>query len=336
MSNIALTVEQIKQLAPLDIVTNDIVRQRFIQIYDTLWGEGRGEAAYERESRYFNRILGDDEKLQKAERFSIFTSFIDLAVSGLSLEPGTRALCYLMGRNHKTGEVKRNANGQVVTDKYGNPTYVYEGRMVLTVSGYGELVMRARCGQIRHADNPVLVYAEDNFSFGEKDGRKVLSYTCNLPHKSNQIVACYMKITRADGSIDYAVMYEESWKRLEGFSARNNRRYVNGQWQEKPNELYNANGGNIDPGFLMAKCIKHAFKTYPKVRIGKYTAMESEQIDNEQQQQEIDDFYGVGEPQPEQPAMPRDDNPPFGPADDMSAGVTINPADDSIGDDGTF
>ena len=334
MSNIALTVEQINQLAPLDIVTNDIVRQRFIQIYDTLWGNG--EAAYERESNFFSRILRDDEKLQKSTRFSIFTSFIDLAVSGLSLEPGARALCYLMGRNHKTSEVKRDSSGKPMTDKYGNPIYIYEGRMVLTVSGYGELVMRARSGQIRHADNPVLVYAEDNFSFGETDGRKVLNYTCNLPHKSNQIVACYMKITRADGTIDYAVMYEESWKRLEGFSERNNRRYVNGQWVGKANELYNSNGGSIDPGFLMAKCIKHAFKTYPKVRIGKYTAMESDQIDNAQAQKEIDDFYGVTEPATEQPAMPHDDNPPFGPAEDMSAGVTINPANDAIGDDGTF
>jgi len=322
MSNIALTVEQINQLAPLDIVTNDIVRQRFIQIYDTLWGNG--EAAYERESNFFNRILADDEKLQRATRFSIFTSFIDLAVSGLSLEPGTRALCYLMGRNHQVGV---DAGGKKV----------YEGRMVLTVSGYGELVMRARAGQIRHADNPVLVYAEDEFSFGDHDGRKVLNYTCNLPHKSNQIVACYMKITRADGTIDYAVMVEEDWQRLKNYSARNNRRWDNNtrQYVEKPNELYSANGGSIDPGFLMAKCIKHAFKTYPKVRIGKYTAMESEQIENAQQQQEIDDFYGVSE-QPEQPAMPVDNNPPFGPADDMSGGVTIDPANDGIGDDGTF
>ena len=322
MSNIALTVEQINALAPLDIVTNDIVRQRFIQIYDTLWGNG--EAAYERESNFFNRILADDEKLQRATRFSIFTSFIDLAVSGLSLEPGTRALCYLMGRNHQVGVGPDNKK-------------IYEGRMVLTVSGYGELVMRARAGQIRHADNPVLVYAEDEFSFGDHDGRKVLNYTCNLPHKSNQIVACYMKITRADGTIDYAVMVEEDWQRLKGYSARNNRRWDNNtrQYVEKPNELYSANGGSIDPGFLMAKCIKHAFKTYPKVRIGKYTAMESEQIDNAQQQQEIDDFYGVSE-QPEHPAMPVDNNPPFGPADDMSNGVTIDPANDGIGDDGTF
>ena len=50
MSNIALTVEQINALQPLDIVKNETVRQRFIQSYDTLWGEGEGEKAYEKES----------------------------------------------------------------------------------------------------------------------------------------------------------------------------------------------------------------------------------------------------------------------------------------------
>lgn len=324
MSNIALTVEQINQLAPLDIVTNDIVRQRFIQIYDTLWGNG--EAAYERESSFFNRILSDDEKLQRATRFSIFTSFIDLAISGLSLEPGAKALCYLQGRNHKIGVDQNNKN-------------IYEGRMVLTVSGYGELVMRARCGQIRYADNPVIVYDGDEFSFSDGSDGKKLNYVCNISHDTSKIRACYLRITRADGSIDFSVMLEEDWKRLQGYSERNNKRWDNSRRQWVPgeaNELYGAKTGKIDTGFLMAKCIKHAFRTYPKVRIGKYTAMESEQIDNIQRQQEIDDFYGVADPAPEQPAMSVDENPPFGPADDMSAGVTIDPANDAIGDDGTF
>ena len=43
MSNIALTVESINNLQPLDIVTNENVRSRFIQIWDTLWGAGSGE-----------------------------------------------------------------------------------------------------------------------------------------------------------------------------------------------------------------------------------------------------------------------------------------------------
>lgn len=328
MSNIALTVESINAMDPLDIVTNENVRARFIQIWDTLWGAGSGEAAYERESLFFNNKLRDDAYLKNATRFSIFTCFIDLAVAGLSLEPGTRALCYLQGRNACIG---KNQNGE----------NIYEGRLTLTISGYGELVMRARAGQIRYADNPVLVYEEDTFSFGDMNGQKVVNYMCNLPHKSNHIIAAFLRITRPDGSLDYAVMLEEDWMRLQRYSLRNNQRYDKNTktYVGNANPLYTANNGGIDSGFLAAKLIKHAFKTYPKVRIGNGTELESAQDDNKQQ--EIDDFYGVAAPA-EAPAMPADPNPPFGNQPDTSAGVVIDPAKVEVPeqgaaeDDGTF
>lgn len=308
MSNLQLTVEAINAMQPLDIVTNPIVRDRFIQIYDTLWGAGTGEAAYERESFHFNNKLRDDQALrEKSTRFSIFSSFIDLAIMGLSCEPGSRAQCYLQGRS--------TAIGQDHTGKK-----IYEGRLTVTISGYGELYMRARQGQIRHADNPVLVYEEDTFSFGESNGQKVVNYMCNLPHKSGNIVAAYLKITRTDGTIDYSVMLPEDWQRLSTYSLRNNQRWNNQtrQWEGKANELYTSNNGQIDTGFLFAKLIKHAFKTYPKVRIGKYTQFESQQED--QSQQEINDFYGI-EPA-SQPSAPAD----YAPQPDLSAGVRIDPA----------
>jgi len=316
MSNIQLTVEELNKLQPLQVITSDAVRSRFIEIYDTLWGAGTGLPAYEKESFFFNGILRDNDKLQKATNFSIFTSFIDLAVSGLSLEPCARALCYIMGRNYCIGQ-----------DQTGKK--IYEGRLVLTISGYGELVLRARAGQIRHADNPVLVYEEDGFSFSDTNGCKQVSYTCNLPHTSNHIVAAYLRITRSDGSLDYAVMLEEDWLRLQGYSAKNNRHYdrTKNQWVENPNELYGAGGNGIDPGFLCAKLIKHAFKTYPKVRIGK-AELESQQT--EEQQVDTDAFYNIPGAAPAAPA--KEEPAPFGNQPDLSAGVTVNPSED----DGTF
>lgn len=319
MSNILLTFEQINSLNPLDIVTNDRVKERFIQIWDTLWGTGTGEAAYERESFHFNNKLREDERLQRATRFSIFTCFVDLAISGLSLEPGTRALCYLQGRNACIG-----------TDAQGKK--VYEGRLSLTISGYGELVMRARAGQIRYADNPVLVYEEDQFSFGDMGGQKVVNYMCNLPHKSNHIIAAFLRITRADGSVDYAVMLEEDWMRLMQYSERNNQRWdaQARQFVGKANDLYTSRGGGIDTGFLAAKLIKHAFKTYPKVRIGRGTELESTVEDTAQQ--EIDSFYGVE--QPSQQAAPRPQPEPFTEKQDLSKGVSVS--EDAAEDDGAF
>lgn len=309
MGNLQLTVEEINQLKPLDIVEHPIVRERFTQIYETLWGNG--EAAYQRESIFFNKALRDNDngKLQKATPFSIFTAFIDLAVCGLSLEPGTRALAYLMGRNVNVGSREQPR---------------WEGRCVLTVSAYGELVMRTRAGQIRYADNPVLVYDNDEFSFKDVDGRKSVSYTCNLPHTGHNITACYLRITRADGSIDYSVMFPEDWCRLAGYSQKQNR--------GKANELYgmDANGiVHIDPGFLMAKCIKHAFKSYPKVRIGRGTELQSQQVD-EQPELSDEDIYGVD---PETGEVLNDQAPapqPFGEKEPAPQGVTVD-ADDEEG-----
>lgn len=307
MGNLQMTVEEINQLKPLDIVEHPIVKERFIQIYETLWGGG--EAAYQRESIYFNKALRDNDngKLQRATPFSIFTAFIDLAVCGLSLEPGTRALAYLMWRNVNIGTREQPK---------------WEGRCVLTVSGYGELVMRTRAGQIRHADNPVLVYDNDEFSFKDVDGRKSVSYTCNLPHTDHTITACYIRITRADGSIDYSVMLPEDWCRLAGYSQKQNR--------GKANELYGMDQQgvvHIDSGFLMAKCIKHAFKSYPKVRIGRGTELQSQQVD-EQHQLSDEDIYGVNVDTETGEIREQSAPQPFGDPDPAPQGVTVDTDDE--------
>lgn len=334
MGKIGINVEQLNELKPLEIVRNDKVRDKFIQIYEAMWTPSTGvsgEAAYEKESRNFNRLLSEKEDIRKkCNHFSLFTSFLDVAISGLTLEPGTKAQAYLLSRSIAVDSY---------IDEHGQKKNRYETQCVLTVSGYGELVLRARCGQIRHADNPVIVYEEDSFEFGERNGQKFVNYTCRLPHQSGRIVACFMKITRADGTADYAVMLPEDWQRLSNYSARQNSKfnYQTKQWENgKPNALYTAQGGQIDPGFLVAKCIKHAFKTYPKARVGRATQLESQQVD----ENEInDDIYGItdngeqvdtttgeivsGKPQEQS----------FAPEQNTSAGVTVDPA---ATDDDTF
>ena len=340
MGNINLTVEEINRLEPTAIATNELVRAKFIQIYEAMWTPSTGvsgEAAYERESRYFNRLLGEKEDLRKnCTRFSLFTAFLDVAISGLTLEPGTRAQAYLLSRSIAVDSY---------LDQQGNKKNKYDTQCILTVSGYGELILRARCGQIRHADNPVIVYAEDGFEYGERNGNKFVNYTCRLPHTSGEIVACFMKITRADGSIDYAVMLPEDWSRLAGFSARQNRQWDNQrrQWvMGNPNALYGQQQDGtlkIDTGFLIAKCIKHAFKTYPKARVGRGTQLESQQVD----EVEInDDIYGLEDGSSVNRStgevMPSQDTG-FAPAPDTSAGVRVNPetsSSDAGGSDDTF
>lgn len=274
-------IQLLNQTAPTDIVNIPQVKQKYVSVYDSIWKDG-GEAAYQRESRYFSaalaNVLASVKNISHVERFSIYNAFVESAITNLSLEPGVRALAYLTIRNAKS----MDANGREV----------WITRVNFAVSGYGEMVARVRCGQIRHADNPVVVYDNDELTVRDTDGRKSIEYVCHFPHTGRQIVACYMRITRADGSIDYATMYEEDWVRLAGYSEKQN-----GQ-QRGANALYKSNSGQIDPGFLQAKLIKHAFKTYPKVKIGAMAIMaeEDDEAQNLMQYQEHDEPQFGGAP----------------------------------------
>lgn len=314
MSKITITAARIKELKPLEIANNEDVRRQFISIYGSLWGATDADAVCERESIFFNRLLRDNEKLLECTPISVYVAFIDLAVCGLTLEPGVRALAYLQPRGYKTGQ------------KDGHGRDIYEQRCSLTISGYGELVQRTRVGQIRHADNPVIVYEGDSFSFSDRDGRKSVDYTLNLGHNVQKPIACFMRITRADGTSDYGVMLPEGWGRLMGYSEKaNTYRDPNGNYVKRANPLYSSGiGGTIDTGFLIAKCIKHSFKTYPKVRIGRGTTYEADQ-----QPQQEEDYYNMEEDR--QTAGPQS----FSPADDTSAGVVIDPDTDD-NSDGAF
>lgn len=320
MSKVTISAQHIASLKPMEVVKDDLVRQRFIDLCGTLWGEADAEATYEREAIHFNRLLADSANLRACTPVSIFIAFIDLAVCGLSVEPGTRALAYLQPRGYKTGA------------KDANNKDIYEQRCTLTISGYGELIQRTRAGQIRHADNPVIVYEGDGFSFTDHNGTKSVEYTLNINHNPERPVACFMRITRADGSIDYAVMLEEDWRRLAGYSGKANKKWDNNrrEYVETPNALYTSGEGNrIDSGFLMAKCIKHAFKTYPKLRVGKGTTYEADEAPRPEE-----DFYGMAGGDDKQAAAPAREES-FAPAPDTSTGVTIDPSQ-SDNDDETF
>ena len=320
MSNALSLAKELQSMKAIDVVRNERVRSQFISVYNSIWKEG-GEQAYEREAIYFNQQLRDKANLRECSGTSIFYAFIDLAVKGLTLATGSQALCYLIPRSIKVGV---DAQGKDIWEKVCN----------LTISGYGELVLRKNAGQIRHADNPVIVYEGDTFQYGEQNGQKIVNYMSVFPRTSNKIIACFLKITRADGTIDYSVMTESDWLRLKGYSDKQNTFYdtKTRQYVTKSNELYGKDG-QIDTGFLMAKCVKHAFKTYPKLNIGRGSSLETETIEAPQQAG-FDPYGGVGAEVNEPQAHQEEQH--FAPAPDMSAGVTIDPSKQPNNDDDTF
>jgi hypothetical protein len=147
-----------------------------------------------------------------------------------------------------------------------------------------------------------------------------------------------MKLTRTDGSFDYSVMLESDWQRLMQFSGKNNAYYDKNTRQriEKPNELYTSVNGGIDPGFLAAKCIKHAFRSYPKLQIGK-----GSQLETEIAEPDFDPYGGLDQAPAAAattaaPSQEQKQDDSFAEQPDTSAGVTVDPgkqtADDAADD----
>ena len=266
MSNkIQLTGAMLNALKPLELPENEAVQQKFITLYNTIHGTGHGEMIYHKETFNFKRLIAENKSLQECTPLSLYGVFLDTAVNGLSLESGSKPLAYVLPRNANVGTKEQPR---------------WEKRAYLVVSPYGELVMRMRAGQIRHADNPVICYKGDTFEpFLDENGCKRIHYKAAIPRQSNEIIGAFIRITRIDGTIDFEHLTSEDIARLKGYSEKAN--------FGKTNPLYTSNGGQIDPGFLAGKMIKHAFRTYPKVRTAGTMTVTEEVLEK----QDID--YGV-------------------------------------------
>lgn len=253
----------------------DLARDRFIEVYNQKFGEG-GEVFFEEQKAFFNEELLNGQLkgyLEKAPSLNIHDAFMNLAINGLSLEKGTTTLCYLMGYSN----YDKNTRQTNYTAK-------------ITYTGYGEILLRQRAGQILRCDNPVVVYDCDDFRFGERDGHKFVDYVKTYPRPANSvIVACYVKIILPDNSYDYFVLDREGVDRLREYSVK---------FCGKANALYGGNYvGNdgrtyfkdIDTGFLISKTCKHAFKTYSKLSVGLGGMLQAD-VDNQPQQKQQEAF----------------------------------------------
>ncbi len=225
------------------------VSDRFKHLYQLVHGNVKESAAfYEAEKYHFMKIVNEGKGLKECSKLSLYGCFLDVAVSGLSFDPNFKHL-YIVPFNTNIGT---------------QTAPKWEKRASLQISGYGELVLRIKQGQIKYADNPVLVYEGDEFRYGSRDGSGFVDHVANVPRKSSVIIAAYIKITRTDGTIDYKVLTQEDMNRFRAFS------------KDKESKAWTDGIG----GMWLSKCIKHAFKNYPKVRTGKFTKMET---DNEDQ-----------------------------------------------------
>lgn len=293
--NKKLTPADLKAMTPLEVLNNDFIRDRFITNYNNVHGSTNGDLFFEQEKYNLQRILSATPDLMKCTGFSIYGVMLDVANMGITLENTSRPLLYVLPNNSNVGTKEKPA---------------WEKRAVLEISPYGELDLRIKSGQLLYADRPVVVFEGDDFQpKTTESGQKVVVYAAAIPRQSKNIIGAFIKLVRPDKSFDFFWMLPEDIERLKGYSAKKNKGTANA--------LYNKEG-QIDTGFLEAKIIKHAFKTFPKLRLGQFSKIQDEDI------QATD--YGLDEPVYNQVPAQEDDEEEQVTAQkiaDQEGGVTI-------------
>ena len=277
----------------------DLAKDKFIEIYNQKFGEG-GEVFFEEQKALFNNeLLNGSFKgyLAKAPSLCIHDAFMNLAINGLSLEKGSSTLCYLMGYSN-----------------YDKNTREYNYTAKITYTGYGEILLRQRAGQIVRCDNPVVVYSCDEFRFGERDGHRFVEYIKQYPRRAGSyIVACYVKIILPGGGYDYFVMDREGIDRLrtysEKFSGKNGPNALyGGVYTDKDGKEYFR---DIDTGFLVSKTCKHAFKNYPKLKVGIGAQLQADIDTNQSAQEQKQEIFGSQQQQKQGVKINASDDDPF-------------------------
>lgn len=248
----------LKETPAAEVANLPFVEEKFIKLMQHIQRVPKNvaESVFHAEKFHFLKRINENADLRACEPLSLYGVFIDVAVNGLSLDP-TKNLVYVIPNNVNVGTKE---------------SPIWAKRAALSISPQGELAIRQRDGQIKYADNVVIVYEGDEFQPGtDAAGNKTVHYKLNVSH-STVIIGAYIRIVRVDGSVDFQWMLKADIDRLAGYSERKNK--------GKVNALYTSNNGQIDSGFLAAKMIKHAFKAYPKARIGgSFAQLETDKIE---------------------------------------------------------
>jgi recombinational DNA repair protein RecT len=191
------------------------------------------EAKFEMEQKHFMTLLESSPKLKNCDRLSLYMTFMIASTNNLSFDPTMKEM-YVIPRGNKA---------------------------VPSIQAMGELKLRLAAGQIKHVDSPIIVIEGDIFKPKlNANGEKVVEWEKKIPNASTKIIACFIRIVKTNGAVDYEWMLEDDIERLKGFSKRNN-------GGAGANALYSSHNGGVDPGFLRTKMIKHAFKAYPSAPV---------------------------------------------------------------------
>ena len=244
---------KLNELKPVELADNPRVKDSFVNTLVKIhrMEEPNAEAIYNREALYYKKAIIGSEKLKNCTNISLYSAFLEIAITGLSIQPGGKSEAYLESRGTKQQD----------------GSYINTASLVVTA--YGELAMRIRNGQLERMSNPQIIYKEDIFQPRTNErGDLTVDYRPNIPRKSNEIIGCYVCLVLPKDQRDFKWLLQDDIARLMKYSERG----MGG----KANALYSANSGQIDPGFLEAKTIKHAMRTLPKLRTSENVVIEGD------------------------------------------------------------
>lgn len=258
------------------IVDQEPIKQKFIETLVRIHklSKDDAESYFEREATYYKKALHGDKNLAEATGISLVSAFFEIAINKLSIQPGYQSLARIAQRSAKVN--------QQVDDGKGNKAMkeVWIKNAYFEISAYGERDMRINSGQMKYMSNPIVLWEGDHFQ-PKTDVRGVLmvDYAPAIPRKSKTIFGAWCSITRMDGSLDFKWILVEEIDRLEKYSIPKATTF---NPSPKANALYSSfEGGQIDPGFLETKCMKHAMKALPKLKTSDNVAFEGSEAEQE-------------------------------------------------------
>lgn len=259
---------KLDEVAAKDIAAHKHTEKQFTTLLTQLHGVSAELASgiYAREKGYYEKALREPQgKLPSCTKISLFSAFVEIAISNVSIQSGAKSEAYFTTRSTKS-----------IEQKDGRSIERWTASCMLTLTAFGELALRIRAGHLLRMSNPIVIYEGDTFQPHTNDnGDLVISYALKVPRTSTKIIGCWVTLILPHGMKDHKWMLQDDIDRLQEASGKQVRDAQKTN-KEKANALYTSNGGQIDVGFLETKCIKHAMKTLPKLRMGSSIITETE------------------------------------------------------------
>lgn len=255
----------INDLEATEIPDNAYVREKFKTTLINLhrMAPEDAESTLEREVIYFKKALADKGDLKLCTKLTLFSAFLEIAINNLSIAPGSKSEAYIESRSANMG-TKTAAN------------WIKVARFVITT--YGELNLRIRAGQILRMSNPIVIYNGDTFQPRTNErGILVIDYAPAIPRTSKEIVGAWVAIYLPHDGLDFKWLLVDDIARLKDYSIPKGASSTAG-----PNALYSSVNGGIDPGFLETKTIKHAMRSYTKLKVSGAAVIDGDHEDDEE------------------------------------------------------